>query len=582
MGNPRRDPLPDFDTSYIDQLLSASNPSVKKETPRQPAAPTTPKPAKPVTPAKPVKPAEPTEPEEPFFPEENKRPVIYLLLLTAVVCLLAGFFLGRWTVKANPDPDGTLGIYNSGGTDPGIAEDYTAMSTEQLVNIAVRISELSSYGSPVASTTLPLDVYRNLRLENPVLTELEQRPDAITELQAFTSRVSLAQHRFAANALISYYSRYQSDGPDIDPGISVTPAAACQWVQSEDEYVTIYEFTEAPNVTYGQVAGLLGSESRTQFDFGGAVFLLDGQEIFSKGQPNFWFCVELKDNAYAVLSEYPQPQIAKKELLLGPNDGSWTSIRRYENGWFVYGYTAKATELSFFFQPSDDDGLHCVTMTAFPDWELITTRSVAETALTCELFLIDLESLNPDRNIAEYPLMVDLLSRENGITYLLQFAAGEGSSKLFSMPALRNQMTDAELAALEVLTGQTNYMNAFIHQTPLLMETPNGIQPSNPADYHVKSIPLSLQNIPLSEMNCWIYVALSSGAQTLYQSSWDLEAKLPPGHTVGVWKLYDSNNQLTGWIVSGKLTESDMIWLRLVNGNTLLQKKDVDYRVPES
>ena len=584
MGNPRRDPLPDFDTSYIDQLLSANNPSAKKEAPRQQAAPTTPKPAKPVTPAKPVKPAEPTEPEEPFFPGENRRPVIYLLLLIAVVCLLAGFFLGRWTVKANPDSDETLGtyIYNSGGTNPGIAEDYTAMSTEQLVNIAVRISELSSYGSPVASTTLPPDVYRNLRLENPVLTELEQRPDAISELQAFTSRLSPAKHLFAAKALISYYNKYLSDGPDIDPGISVTPAAACQWIQSEDEYVTIYEFTEAPKVTYRQVAGLLGSESRTQFDFGGATFLLEGQETFSKGQPNFWFCVNLKDNAYAILSEYPQPRIAKQELLLGPNDGSWTSIRRYESGWFVYGYTSKAAELSFFFEPSNNVSLHCVTMTAFPDWESITTRVLAETVLQCKELIYALGSNNPEQDIAGHPLIREILSREDGITYLLQAAAGERSSKLFSVPALRNQMTDAELAALEVLTGQTNYMNVLIHRTPLLTETPNGIQPSNPTDYHVGSTPLSLRNIPLSEMNCWIYVSLSSGALTLYQSNWDLEANVSPGHTVGVWKIYNNYNQLTGWIVSGKLTESDMIWLRLVKDNTLLQKTDVDYRVPES
>lgn len=581
MGNPRRDPLPDFDTSYIDQLLSASNPSAKKEAPRQQAAPTTPKPAKPVTPAKPVKPAEPTEPEDPFVPGESKHPVIYLLLLIAVVCLLAGFFLGRWTVKANPDSDETLGtyIYNSGGTNPGIAEDYTAMSTEQLVNIAVRISELSSYGSPVSSTTLPPEVYRNLRLEHPVLAELEQRPDAITELQTFTSRVSLAQHRFAAKALISYYNKYPSDGPDIDPGISVTPA--CQWLVSEDDLVAIYEYTGSPEVQF--IYGTNGSDGWIELNFGGAVYRLEGHESWSQGEPNFWFRVELKDNVQDILSRNPQPRLGVKNLSAGTNNGPWTKIRRYEGGWFVYGYTSKAEEVSFSFSPDKaDDGLHIVTLTAFPDWESITTRVLAETVLQCKELIYALGSNNPEQDTAGYPLIRELLSREDGITYLLQAAAGERSSKLFSVPALRNQMTDAELAALEVLTGQTNYMNVLIHRTPLLTETPNGIQPSNPTDYHVGSTPLSLRNIPLSEMNCWIYVSLSSGALTLYQSNWDLEANLPPGHTVGVWKLYNNYNQLTGWIVSGKLTESDMIWLRLVKDNTLLQKTDVDYRVPES
>jgi hypothetical protein len=426
---------------------------------------------------------------------------------------------------------------------------------------------------------LPPEVYRNLRLEHPVLAELEQRPDAISELQAFTSRLSLAKHLFAAKALISYYNKYPSGGPNIDPGISVTPA--CQWLVSEDDLVAIYEYTESPDITFNYSTG--GSSAWTELDFGGAVYLMEGHETWSQGEPNFWFRVELKDNVQDILSRNPQPRLGVKNLSAGTNNGPWTKIRRYEGGWFVYGYTSKATELSFSFSPDKaDDGLHVVTMTAFPNWESIATRVVAETVLLCEDLVCALESNNLEQDIARYPLIRELLSREDCITYLLQFAAGEGSSKLFSMPALRNQMTDAELAALEVLTGQTNYMNAFIHQTPLLTETPNGIQPSNPADYHVSSTPLSLRNIPLSEMNCWIYVSLSSGAQTLYQSSWDLEAKLPPGHTVGVWKLYDSNNQLTGWIVSGKLTESDMIWLRLVKGNTLLQKTDVDYRLPES
>jgi hypothetical protein len=80
-------------------------------------------------------------------------------------------------------------------------------------------------------------------------------------------------------------------------------------------------------------------------------------------------------------------------------------------------------------------------------------------------------------------------------------------------------------------------------------------------------------------MNCWIHVSLNEGALPLWQRNWVLEAKTSPGHTIGVWELYNDYNQLTGWIVSGKLTESDMVWLRLLKGSAVLAKADVDYRL---
>ena len=576
MGNPRRDPLPDFDTSYIDQLLSASNPSAKKEAPLQQAAPTTPKPAKPVTPAKPVKPAEPTEPEGPFFPGENRRPVIYLLLLIAVVCLLAGFFLGRWTVKANPDSDETLGtyIYNSGGTNPGIAEDYTAMSTEQLVNIAVRISELSSYGSPVASTTLPPDVYRNLRLENPVLTELEQRPDAITELHSKATTSAVSTEIYAANALASYYTLLDN---------LPSTAADGPWKVAEDEYVTIYEYTEAPKVSFTST----DQNNCTIFEFDGDSYLLTGNDLMSsnQGEPNFWFRIERQPDFISIPQGQSRPSLSISNLD-GSNStsGTWAKIQHYDKGWFVYGHAKKPIHVSFDFATSAAAASyqHYVTLTAFPDWELGITPTVAETILKCKELIGDLATYNPDCDLAGYPLIRELLSREDGLTFLLRAAAGERASQLVNMPVFRDRMTDTELVALKILSGQSDYIHAFRSETPLLTETPTGIRVNSIYGERVGSTPSSLKNIPLSEMNCWIHVSLNEGALPLWQRNWVLEAKTSPGHTIGVWELYNDYNQLTGWIVSGKLTESDMVWLRLVKDNTLLQKTDVDYRVTES
>ena len=578
MENKQHDSLPEFDAKYIDQLFSANNPVKKKATPKA-AEPEKPKPSAPKTPKKP-KPSTPKVPEKPKEPAETAdsapgtRPVNRVVILIAAACLLVGFFFGRLTLPTpkpglptQPSPDGISTYPNN----PDIAVDYASMSTEQLVNIAVQIPDLPYYGY-TGVNPLNEDTYATLSRANPVLIELEQRSDAIEVLESYRLANSTSDQAYlSANALIYFYSnRYANSTPDhLNPN-----AAACQWMQSEDEYVTIYEFTEAPKVTYRQVPGLLGSESRTQFDFDGAVFLLEGQETFSKGQPNFWFCVELKDNAYAVLSEYPQPRIARQDLLLGPNNDAWTSIRRYENGWFVYGYTSKAAELSFFFKPSNNISLHCVTMTAFPDWESITSRVVAETALTCELFLVDLDALNPDPNITEYPLIVELLSREDGITQLLRLSAGRGITQLPYM--FQHLMSEKEKEAMQILSAGAGYIDAVPLSGAPLVETEDGIVVDFLSGYYVRKTPIDLWSIPLSEMNCWIYVPLSNGGQLLWQSGWTLDAKLPNDDPIGVWDLYDSsNNQLTGWIVSGKLTEPETIWLQLTKAGPLLEKLDV-------
>jgi len=199
MENDRRDSSPEFDVSYINQLFSSQKADSKPETP--PPAPKQPEP-------KPVK-AE-TKPES--ATPAKKRSGKAALLLTAGICLLAGFLLGRLSLpnpEPNPEtskPSGTVGIFDSGTTgNPGIADDYASMSTQELVNIAVTISSLSYFGSPTASSILTPETYEVLSRINPVLTELEQRPDAIKELSSMAISVSNIHVIHAANALIGYY-----------------------------------------------------------------------------------------------------------------------------------------------------------------------------------------------------------------------------------------------------------------------------------------------------------------------------------------------------------------------------------------
>ena len=578
MENKQHDSLPEFDAKYIDQLFSANNPVKKKATPKA-AAPEKPKPSAPKTPKKP-KPSTPKAPEktiesaETADPVSGTRPANRVVVLIAAVCLLVGFFLGRLTqptpqpgLPTQPSPDGISTYPNN----PDIAVDYASMSTEQLVSIAVRISELSSYGSPVSSTTLPSEVYRNLRLEHPVLAELEQRPDAITELHSKATTSAVSTEIYAANALASYYTLLDN---------LPSTAADGPWKVAEDEYVTIYEYTEAPKVSFTST----DQNNCTIFEFDGDSYLLTGNDLMSsnQGEPNFWFRIERQPDFISIPQGQSRPSLSISNLD-GSNStsGTWAKIQHYDKGWFVYGHAKKPIHVSFDFATSAAAASyqHYVTLTAFPDWELGITQTVAETILKCKELIGDLATYNPDYDLAGYPLIRELLSREDGLTYLLRAAAGERASQLVNMPVFRDRMTDTELVALKILSGQSDYIHAFRSETPLLTETPTGIRVNSIYGERVGSTPSSLKNIPLSEMNCWIHVSLNEGALPLWQRNWVLEAKTSPGHTIGVWELYDSYNQLTGWIVSGKLTESDMVWLRLLKGSAVLAKADVDYRL---
>ena len=91
---------------------------------------------------------------------------------------------------------------------------YASMSTQELVNLAVTIPQLISFGSPVSSTILTEGLYTALAEKNPVLYELEKRPD----LESCLSRTADVDNgwviteaqlnaTYAASCLLGYYAR---------------------------------------------------------------------------------------------------------------------------------------------------------------------------------------------------------------------------------------------------------------------------------------------------------------------------------------------------------------------------------------
>ena len=563
MEDNRRDPSSEFDSEYIDQLFSAGRTPAKQESPSAPAPQPEPDP-EPAA-AEPPKPAEPAA--KPF-----PKP---LLILIAIALLGVGFLLGRLPGSHRhdlpaTDPSGQTSahIQTAPSTDSGIAVDYTSMSTRHLADIASQIQQLSSYGMPNSSKTLSINIYQQLKYANPVLVELEQRKDAVTQLSAAAASATDRNASYAASALIRYYIVYLGFNAENTQGT----APASQWLCDDNTYFRIYEYIEAPLVTH------TFSQS-TIFDFKGTLFELEDGFIEDYGNdPNFWYRIEpLQD-----ISEDQQAYIRNPMLSYqGAGNDAWLSCRRYDKGWFVYGYAAGKTAISFTieFRGSTHD-IHLIVSPVPGDGE--SPAAFAQCFLDQVQTLQRLPNLNPDKKLKNYPIMEAVLKQPGAITALLNLAQSSsawvdnkpnsGSGKNLILPLLdtadfRNRMTISESRALQALCGYGKYLDPTSLSEPAIVETAEGFILTGLPGLHVGDKPENLKDIPLSEMNYWAYVPLTEDVIMLQQPNWDLEITLRYSGLAGAWPVYDSNDQLAGWVISGQLKWDDLLHLDLLQGN---------------
>ena len=568
MEDNRRDPSSEFDSGYIDQLFSAGRTPAKQESPLAPAPQPEPDP-EPAA-AEPPKPAEPAA--KPF-----PKP---LLILIAIALLGIGFLLGRLPGSHRhdfpaTDPSGQTSahIQTAPSTDSDIAVDYTAMSTRHLADIASQIQQLSSYGMPNSSKTLSINIYQQLKYANPVLVELEQRKDAVTQLSAAAASATDRNASYAASALIRYYIVYLGFNAENTQGT----APASQWLCDDNTYFRIYEYIEAPLVTH------TFSQS-TIFDFKGTLFELEDGFIEDYGNdPNFWYRIEpLQD-----ISENQQAYIRNPMLSYqGAGNDAWLSCRRYDKGWFVYGYASSKTAISFTieFSGSTHD-IHLIVSPVPGDGE--SPAAFAQCFLDQVQTLQRLPNLNPDKKLKNYPIVEAVLKQPGAITALLNLAQSSsawvdnepnsGSGKNLIVPLLdtadfRNRMTPAESRAFTVLKTQTMYLETDMLFAPAILETAEGFVLADMPGYRLGDMPKNLTDIPISEINCWASVLLTEGAYILQQPNWDLEITLRYSGLAGAWPVYDSNDQLVGWIISGKMTGSCYMDLKLLQGDTTISQ----------
>lgn len=569
MENDRRDPLPEFDPAYIDQLLSADNPVTKKE-PQQPDA------------------AEETVPAQPEAPAQApsaapQKTSLRLALLIAVVCLLAGFLLGRLTApKPQPEPadptrttstvppDSILTLPNGSGFIP----NYAAMSTKQLTDIAIQIPELKVFGNPAVSMQLTPAIYEELKTENPVLAELEQRPDAVEQLTFYNLVSSSLYGNPAATALIEYYVGYL--GFDRYP---FELALDCEWVLQDNELFTVYEYTKAPSFYFIMDEG--GSGVTTVFNFDGCEFYLRGNMDAPADNANFWYRMELKPDGFGFAS-VPDP--APELTWISPSSSAWVTWQKSDQGWFIYGYTPAKADLTFTVYPSGN--ARTVQLTVSPVPASGEPADIAQCVLDQALTLQVLSSTNPEKDLATYPIVEAVLAQPDGISALLNLAQTANAwidapsnlgfrinvlIPLLTMPTFSDRMTTIESQALQLLRGDSNvYLDLYDPLVPTVLETAEGLVLKERPDLRVGEKPGILHDIPVSEMDYWIYAPLTEGAMILRQPDWDLYVMTPPGSNnskLGAWPVYNTDNQLTGWIISGKRENHRSLRLCLMQGN---------------
>ena len=578
MENDRHDPLPEFDPAYIDQLLSADNPVTKKE-PQQPAA------------AEETGPALPEEPAQ--TASVSKKPPIRLILFTAVVCLLVGILLGRLTApKPQPEPadptrttstvppDSILTLPNGSGFIP----NYATMSTKQLTDIAIEISELKVFGSPTVSMQLTPAIYEELKAANPVLGELEQRPDAVEQLTFYNLVSSSLYGNPAATALIEYYVNYL--GFDrYPPAEEVVPA--CEWVLQDSELFTVYEYTKAPSFYFIMDEG--GSGVTTVFNFDGCEFYLRGNMDAPADNANFWYRMELNPDSFGFAS-VPDP--APELTWISPSSSAWVTWQKSDQGWFIYGYTPAKADLTFTVYPSGNARTVQLTVSPFPasGEPAVLAQCVLDQALTLQV----LSSINPEKDLATYPIVEAVLAQPGGISALMNLAQTSNAwidvpsnlgfrinvlIPLLTMPTFSDRMTTIESQALQLLRGDSNvYLDLYDPLVPTVLETPDGLVLKERPDLRVGEKPGILHDIPVSEMDYWIYAPLTESAMILRQPDWDLDVITPPGSNsvFGAWPVYNTDDQLTGWIISGNQSDLRSLLLSLMQGDINLAAQYLD------
>ena len=371
------------------------------------------------------------------------------------------------------------------------------------------------------------------------------------------------------------------------PVVEVVPA--CEWVLQDSELFTVYEYTKAPSVYFMMDEG--GSGVTTVFDFDGCEFYLRGNMDAPADNANFWYRMELTPeglgNGFA--SSVPDP--APALTWISPSSSAWVTWQKSDQGWFIYGYTPSKADLTFTVYPSGN--ARTIQLTVSPVPASGEPADIAQNIFDQAVMLQRLSTTNSDKDLATYPIVAALLEQPDGISTLLNLIQSNYPSmyssvidlrfsytlSLLKLPVFQDRMTANESEAFQLLSGDSNvYLDLYDPLVPTVLETAEGLVLKERPDLWIGEKPENLSDIPVSEMDYWIYAPLTEGAMLLRQPDWDLDVTTPPGSNsvFGAWPVYNTDDQLTGWIISGNQSNLRSLLLSLMQGDINLAAQDLD------
>jgi hypothetical protein len=296
---------------------------------------------------------------------------------------------------------------------------------------------------------------------------------------------------------------------------------------------------------------------------------------------NFWYRRELTPeglgNGFASVPD-PEPELT----WFSPSSSAWVTWQKSDQGWFIYGYTPAKADLTFTVYPSGNP--RTIQLTVSPVPASGEPADIAQCVFDQALTLQVLSFKNPEKDLATYPIVEAVLAQPGGISALLNLTQRNRPSmysividfrfsntlSLLKLPAFQDRMTANEREAFQLLSGDSNvYLDLYDPLVPTVLETAEGLVLKERPDLRVGEKPGSLHDIPVSEMDYWVYAPLTEGAMILRQPDWDLEILVAPGAEgrFGAWPVYNTDNQLKGWIISGKRENHRSLRLCLMQGN---------------
>lgn len=491
-----------------------------------------------------------------------------------------GFYVPEQTTPLETLPDNN--------NNPGILEDYASKSTQELANIAIRIDILSFYGE--RGMYMSDREYEDVKAQNPVLTELEQRADALHWLGMVSSYQSDLKLQRAANALRIYYS-LKLDADTATP-LATDPAKG-EILIGETQYLKCFEQTQRMGLAFA-APSMVSSNLYPAFTAEDRWFMLEDADLrVNVDNVNFWVRIVPTVEVTGTFA----PLITVDGVWLGvyENGNDWlryAACRDPKEGGFIYGHVSREVQLGIALM---EDGVNRGTqLMTGPIMDGLTTTGDLAQYLCQGLSRWHISDIG--EFLREDPTAQMLLDRSNGVGMLLNLAIAtsyehrQSAFELLAQDAFQQKMTQSEKTRFQQINSNDFIFIGNMSPEPNLLPvdadgTKTDLWDDLSWNAYVKLSQEQLDAMELDQMDFWINAKLKPAGCLYYRPDWIFEMDLIPAQedqnvSYLVLERYDSTGEnFLGWIVCGKLNGPPVqgkFWL-IQNGQALEESATMVY-----